>query len=66
MECALFNELSVFNTKDTSFHLHRKCFSWTLGIEAALHFKEIYKEHLTTFYLLDFLIHFFSFCRTKR
>lgn len=65
MECALFNELSVLNTKDTSFHLHSKCFSWTLGrnkmLEAAFHFKEIYKEHLTTFYLLNFLILFFLF-----
>lgn len=69
MECALFNEWSVFNTKDTSFHLHSKCFSWTLSInkmlEITLYFKEICKEHCMTFYLLAFLILFFFLCYKK-
>lgn len=65
MECALFNERSVFSTKDTSFQLHSKCFSWTLSrnkmLEITLYFKEICKEHFMTFYLLAFSILFLSF-----
>lgn len=59
----------VYLAQRPQFHLHSKCFSWTLGrnkmLEITLYFKEICKEHFMTFYGLAFLI-LFSFCLIKK